>query len=316
MKFAYDALGQSLVVCDSKEVLVHDGTTLAPLWRHKLNTRVVAVHSDGKHIQALTSDGELITWNALSGVVRASIRLNTQPQAMDANRDGLLAIAGLDRLLIHNAQDVVFDLNMQADALAWGDNGLLAVAENQSFTILCGTDTNPSAQVVVDLPAKATSVRWNSKGFWLLACGAELISIDTQGHMETLKTTADEEPIVDVAVSPQGDRVALQLNETMATAMRWPTQEPIGQVLYMDRSIKGLAFGPSNWLGIGLVGGDGNKVDLATGTTHRTQAHQGRDKQDWALSVATAASIQSSGVTGLVMLSAIVVLLVAAVVVL
>ena len=55
----------------------------------------------------------------------------------------------------------------------------------------------------------------------------------------------------------------------------------MGRVGWPARSVEGVAFGPDVWLGAALDGGDGNKVNLATGAYHRTDPHEGRARNTW-----------------------------------
>lgn len=91
-----------------------------------------------------------------------------------------------------------------------------------------------------------------------------------------------------------GGRLAAQLSDRAVTLYAWPSLHIETQIEYVERVVRGLAFGPGNWLGVGLDHGDGNKIDVVTSATHRTDTHPGRTHRSWLLSVRGKQSILSA----------------------
>jgi hypothetical protein len=79
----------------------------------------------------------------------------------------------------------------------------------------------------------------------------------------------------------------MRLGDKTALVLQYPSRETDATISYFDRDITDVCFGPDPWLGIGMNLGDGNKINLETGATHRTDTHPGRDHHSWALSVST-----------------------------
>ena len=91
-------------------------------------------------------------------------------------------------------------------------------------------------------------------------------------------------PIGSMACAESG-HIAVRLGTTIALVLAWPSRETDATITYFDRAITDLCFGPDPWLGIGMDQGDGNKIDLETGATCRTDTHPGRDHHSWAVKV-------------------------------
>lgn len=94
-------------------------------------------------------------------------------------------------------------------------------------------------------------------------------------------TRSGEMKITDLAVSLDGSRFAMQLDDSMVVVLDDPPTDTVGQLRYPEMHPVGVRFGPGEWLGIGLHEGDANKLDLQTGALHRSDTHPGRDHHSW-----------------------------------
>jgi hypothetical protein len=140
-------------------------------------------------------------------------------------------------------------------------------------------------KVTVTLEGTISSVGWDPKGEWLASTGERVFRVARDGSSVARLTQASGyAPLVD-AVSRDGSRVALRLNDSTLVVLALPSRDTVATIRYLDRRIVGLAFGPGNWLGVGMNLGDGNKIDLADGRVHRTDTHPGRQHHSWLLEV-------------------------------
>ncbi|MEZ4466704.1 MAG: hypothetical protein R3F60_20350 [bacterium] len=289
--FDYDRQGRFIAMADGAEILVQDGPSEGPLWRmvgdHPLVG--VAIHQDA--IWTVDEAGHLIGRDASTGAQKAALEVGDGCRALAASDQGLLAIARAEEVVVIQGGAILRRLPVDdPTALAWSPTGMLGVGTAAGDIKAFKDDTTPSSEAT--LPAGVTALTWGggSEG-WLAGAGPTLFRLNAEG---IARVTGGPGDILSISASPSGHRVALQIGERIVLVLVMPSRDTLTTVQYMDRTVTGVRIGPGNWLGIGMDQGDGNKIDMVTGATHRTDTHPGRAHHSWMLKVATDPSVEAS----------------------
>lgn len=282
--FDYDRAGRSIVLTDGPEVLVHDGTTEGPVWRHTLSSRVVGVASTDRAIVALDDRGSLSFFEPATGALIAQTDTGQGARGLAALPDGICAIIGRSHATIADEEGVHRRLSASdPSCVAFSPDGMLLVGGRDGAIRVFTDGDAPFQEERLDDPVGGAA--WHPGGFWVVAAGVTVWRLDPAG-LERITGGPADMPIGSVACAASG-HIALRLGATTALVLAYPSRETDATITYFDRKITDVCFGPGDWLGIGMDQGDGNKIDLATGATHRTDTHPGRDHHSWALSVST-----------------------------
>lgn len=282
--FDYDLAGRSIVMADGDEVLVHDGASEGPLWRHTLGSRLVGVASTEPAIVTLDDRGTLTFFDAPTGAQTGCVDTGRGARALAALPDGTCAVLARGQVSIADDAGVHRRLDAgDATCVAFSTDGMICTGAPDG-TILIFTDTDtPFQEERLDAPIGA--IAWHPGGFWVVGAGAAVYRVDPAG-VERITGAPDAMPIGALACAPSG-HVAVRMGEQTVVVFAYPSRETDASMSWFDRQVTDIVFGPDDWLGIGLDKGDGNKINLATGATHRTDTHPGRTHNSWALSVST-----------------------------
>lgn len=282
--FDYDEEGYSIVLGDGRELLVHDGASEAPRWRSESPARLVGVASNSIGIVSLDELGVLTIWSHETATAVKSMNLALPATALASDYLGrCAAVHGGGVVVASGPEPCSFDV-AGATCAAFGGDGLLAVgAKTGELTVFDRKGAAPPA--VVQLDAAIADVAWNAGGFFFVATAASVYRLDG-GELTHVTNAPPGLGIASLACSASGHRLGLQLGDAMALVLAYPSRETEGNVTYGGRTICGMAFGPDDWFGVGMHGGDGNKFDLRTGATHRTDTHPGRTHNRWVLAAA------------------------------
>ncbi|KIG15802.1 hypothetical protein DB30_05220 [Enhygromyxa salina] len=281
--FDYDREGKRIVLTDGAELLVHDGESEAPLWRHTESSDIVGVASLEDRVVSVDSDGRVCWRDARSGDQLAQVQLDGTPRALAAGPKGQVAVALPDSVAIMTAGQL--DRHIAVDdprCLAWSPEGKLGVGSGTGTAYQFGSgETN---EFNADLPGPIGAIAWNEQGLWVMSVAHDVFRLSSES-LGRVTGTPDDTPIQNLACSPGGHYIAIQCSPSLILVLEYPSRETDAQVRYPDREITGLRFGPPPWLGVGLVGGDGNKFNLDNGGTNRTDTHEGRDHNRWMVMV-------------------------------
>jgi WD40 repeat protein len=233
---------------------------------------------------AVDERGTLSAFEAKSGSLLGRVDTGSGARAMAAMPDGLCAIISRSGVAVADDEGVHRRLTVNdPQCVAWSTDGMLLVGSGDgTLTVFAGEDA-PMQSEQLDEPIGA--VAWHPQGFWIVAAGITVYRLDPAG-LERITGGPADMPIGSIACAQSG-HIAMRLGDKTALVLQYPSRETDATISYFDRDITDVCFGPDPWLGIGMNLGDGNKINLETGATHRTDTHPGRDHHSWALSVST-----------------------------
>jgi hypothetical protein len=276
--FAYAADGHTLVLGDGAELLVHDGETEAPRWRADTGGRLVGVGANAIAVLSLDAEGTLRVWSHEQATAVRTHSLGVTPTALvhdDDGNVGALHAGGVVVLADGAPRAIAVDA---PTAAAFGAGGELLIGTRDGT--LHRYDATGAPAGTAQVPGPVRAIAWNAGGFFAVVNGAAIHRV-TGLEVAYVTRFPDEDPIVSIACSPRGDRIGVQGGPHLACVLSYPARETVGHVEYPERTITGIAFGPAPYFGVGLAGGDGNKIDLTTGDLHRTDTHPGRPHNRW-----------------------------------
>jgi hypothetical protein len=148
------------------------------------------------------------------------------------------------------------------------------------------------------LEAAVTSLCFNPAGFWIATSGDCVFRVAENGATSEQITRAEGATPDCVCASTDGSMLAMRLNDTLVIALALPSRDTVVQLGYMDRKVAGVAFGPGRLLGIGLLGGDGNVVDIPAKQLRRTDTFEGRPHNSWLVNTVIKPEALPGGLAG------------------
>ncbi|MEM9073105.1 MAG: hypothetical protein AAGE52_31665 [Myxococcota bacterium] len=268
--FAYH--GREILMAEGADVLAHDGSTEAPTWSASLGAPVLGLATWTEGSVAVSESGEGRRFGPSGDEVE---RFETDGAVGFAAATLSPHWAVLGGTAVHRSGGGPVDLPGPATAIAVAENGSVAVGGNGSFWVL------EEEWVAVSLPhVEVRHIHAVADGSWLVCNGPDVLRV--RGESATRLPIDLEQPPTFAAQSPDGQTIAVVWGDVAVTLVD-PAGTSKGQIIYGDKTVTGVAFGPSPWLGVGLSGGDGNKINLATGAVHRTDTHPGRQHNRWML---------------------------------
>ncbi|MBO6935635.1 MAG: hypothetical protein JJ863_11695 [Deltaproteobacteria bacterium] len=277
--FDYDPEGHSLVLADGRELLVHDGRTEGPRWRIEVGARLVGVGSNLLSIVSLDEVGQLTIWSHETATEVRSVALAVPATGLVHDAEGRCGAIHPGGVITLVGGDPLEHAVPGATAAAFAADGALLVGTGEGT--LHRFDAQGALVGTAQVPGPVADIAYGA-GFFLIANGGSVHRLD--GLEVSHVTNAPEgAPVKHAAVNEDGSRIALSAGDQQVYVLEYPSRETEGHAIYGDRTINGLAFGPGDWFGVGLDGGDGNKFDLRTGATHRTDTHPGRQHNRWIL---------------------------------
>jgi WD40 repeat protein len=283
--FAYDPIGSVLVVCDDHEVLVHRGADEAPKWRHHVDGDLVGLGAGGDTVITLENKGKLIFWSGADGVVLETIALGKDATSLAVTRNGSKCAAVVtDAVAVVCRDTAPIELAAPgATAAAWSRDGArLAIGDASGTVRVLSAAGEAVGATRIEEPV--TSLCFSPAGFWIATGGDRVFRVDEDGSGVEQITRAGGMTPDCACASTDGSMLAVRLSDTVMIALAYPSRETAVQLSYMERTIAGVAFGPDRLLGVGLVGGDGNIVDITEKQLRRTDTFDGRTHNRWLVS--------------------------------
>jgi WD40 repeat protein len=283
--FAYDPIGSVLVVFDGKEVLVHRGADEAPRWRHNVEGELAGLGAGGDTVITLEAQGKLIFWSGADGVVVETIALGEAARSLAVTRNGsacAIVVDGAILVVTRGSPSHRIDA-AGATAAAWSRDGArLAIGDASGAVRIVSSAGDAVGATKLEEPV--ASLCFSPAGFWIATGGDRIFRVAEDGASVEQITRAGGMAPDCVCASTDGSMFAVRLSETVMIALALPSRDTAVQLVYMDRKIAGVAFGPDRLLGVGLLDGDGNIVDITEKQLRRTDTFPGRTHNRWMVS--------------------------------
>ncbi len=298
-----------LLTIDERELLAYDAQSEAPKWKLSFPDALVAVAfvSSGA-IRGVQGQNPFRTTSSSSAavvldargrlhIVDTALGQTTGAAGEDASEGfgkpsalattsaaSVLAIATADAIHVWRSGERT-ELPLRVRALAFSTDGRsLAAGTDKGEIVVYAVGDDSKSPLEETYRAKAnvgtiSDVAAHPSGSWLIAGSSGLASTSSG----TTFSVTNHNRALRVRFDTEGKRVAIQHADRSVVIQDWKTLSVLARIEYIDRPIRGVAFGPDNWLGIAIDHGDANKVDLATSTVHRTDTHPDRTHRSWRL---------------------------------
>jgi hypothetical protein len=318
---AYGPEANVLLVVDGNELIAYDAHTEAPKWQVVFEAPLLSVMF--AHPQALPSvraggspwreaaathaaialddQGSFHAVDLALGNKLGSVGPFGKPRAAaSCVASGALAMAVDDKVLVWRSGQRIETRLSQVTALAFSaDGGTLAVGTAGGDVVMLSLEgparTASPAELQPAAPADAlvrtfethgvgavTDLVAHPSGAWLSAGASGVFAVTASGAQRLEKISAGA---LRARFDGPGARLAVQRAERAIVVYAWPGLSVVARIEYTGRPIRGLSFGAEDWLGVGLDQGDGNKIDIVTSATHRTDTAPGRTHRSWTLHV-------------------------------
>ncbi|MCC6751694.1 MAG: hypothetical protein IT371_28840 [Deltaproteobacteria bacterium] len=285
--FAYPPEGAVMVSAEGAVVLAHDGFDGRPLWQRTLDATVVGLAASPSGVAALDesgllsrlalSDGAPLAAKAVASSVRAFAHAARAEVAAILTEGSLLLVPG-DELPRTVAQVSAFAVAVRADgsAIAVGQpDGRVQVFDAASRTLLGGCQVQAAVQ----------SVTWSPLGHWVVAAGQQIVAVAPDGSHGELRYTARGNVVPEcLAPSVDGKLLGFRAGPHLVQVLEWGRSRLVGSAVY-EREVGAVAFGAGRSLGVGLDGGDADRLDLVTEEVFSTTGHPGRPTRSWTVAL-------------------------------
>jgi len=273
----YDKRGSVFALVDGAELLLHDGDSEGPLWRKTLDAPLVGVAADSDKVIAVTAAGTVTWFGPKTGDVQRTATFGTKVSLAVIAGDRVIA-ASIDKLLVLEGQPLA---DHGAKALAVAPNGEVLAVRETGALVLIKKDGTATTQTYDGVSPRA--VAFHPEGFWVLGLASKLLKWDGAATPTHITNLPADSKLDHVTCSDKA--IAIAWDEHMVVALEWPSKETLGSLNYLERKVRGIAFGPWPWLGVALDLGDGNKFNLTDARLHRSDTHPGRKHHSWMVSV-------------------------------
>ena len=311
---AYGPDEHVLLTFDGRDVLAYDAQTEAPKWLLALDEPVLALafadpmglpgaqggspwrSAAARTAVAVDAAGALHTIDVSAGQETSKHGPFGKPLAFAvavAGAGAVVALATEDRLHLWRGGDHA-EIPGRASAIAISNDGAtLAIggADGSLRLLSIIGNANPVETFCAVVHGGITDLVQHPGGTWIAAGKSGISTVTGEGPQRLASLPAD---VTRVRLDGRGRRLAAQLGDRTVAVYAWPSLELLTRIEYVDRRVCGLSFGTADWLGLALDHGDGNKIDVATSATHRTDTHPGRTHRSWLLSVRGKESILSA----------------------
>ena len=302
---AYDEDSHFLLVLDKTELCAYDAATEAPRWQTSFDEQTLFSVSFA-HPSALPPMGGANPWreaasdriaivvDAQGGIHATELtrgqRLGSlppfgKPRAVaSSTANQQFALAAGNQVHIWHAGVVREVLLERVAALSFSRDGktlAIGTEDGQFFTTSLDGASAPPESIVRGI-GTVTAIASHPDGIWFVTSEAGAFQIANGRSSRIDKIPAGAQRVV---FDGPGKRIAVQRHDRALAAYSWPALSVIARVEYIERPIRGVSFGAENWLGIALDHGDGNKIDVVTSATHRTDTAPGRQHRSWLLRV-------------------------------
>jgi hypothetical protein len=290
--FAYAPNGESIVCADGDELLVYDGESEAPRWRKPLGAPLVGVLAVPPYVAALDESGtfrwflaedgspvldpdasKLVSERSVGAPARSIANAQWTNLAVVLVEEGvvLLPWAGEPRPLELEGRPTCVAMDVTGSNVAvGGSDGRLTVFDSELAVATWSSELGSAVQ----------SVAWCSRGHWVAAAGSTIFSVQELGNRAERWISVGGEPET-LACSTDGQLLAWRAGAHAVQVLHCSSRKVVARVTYEKEVVGQISFGPDRWLGIGLAGGEANKINLVTQSVRRTETHPGRRQRSW-----------------------------------
>jgi hypothetical protein len=271
-----------LTSTDRLEVFICHGEEEHAVHVIALDHPVVGVRNTPELVLALDAQGNLYGLDPRTGA-RAWVRpIGPDPRSLTALESGRWAVAHGEGITwgdvaqpggevpLGGAQYAAFDPTGQrlAYVTAAGDFGVVTPGQPPGPTQALGF--------------ASTGLAHSRLGYWLVSTTRGIFRVPTEGgEPELFLKWGGEHPPEGVVCSRNGRVCAFAVGTDCVALFGVEVDTNCGGIVYHDREVGELDFGPEAWLGIGIGRGDGNKIDLLHGSCHRTDPPPDRPRNRW-----------------------------------
>lgn len=293
--YCYSAHGNVIVLADGPELLVYSANNDQGIWKLMAEDILMGVGVTEDQVLAVDAAGRITAYRAIDGHQQYQLDTDTAPIAVRISPQGHVAILEADGLCI--VRPGVDPLRLpwsQPRVAAWGpDEASLGVggADGQFHVV---DPTSGGAWGSQALGAAITGVAWRANGTWAVAHGQQVSFVSGDGT-ELAGSLPVGGPTGEVTVSVDGAILAVVSGPQKVTLFELAGNAPVGDVTF-QRDVLHLQFGPKHWLGFGFDDGDANRLDVASGSITRTQAHPGRGQNAWAMNASVNQALVRGGI--------------------
>ena len=300
---AYDRRGRILALVDGGELLVHDGETGEAMWRESFDEELLGVAIAGDELVVVGELGLCVRLTFLRREV-TRIDLNLQCEAFAIRDDGTLAVAHERSVSLALGAEVRRLERVNVSALAFSaDGATLLLARGEKKSKLEWLDaTTLECLGALALKTRVHAIVARGSAFYV-AHGTQLDRLTTPEEPPRSIVPDAGFVITDIAFGEgRNAPFALQCERSTIDVYDPTSLKRSLRLQYPMRVTRGVAFGPQRWLGIGLSGGDANRIHLDERSVTRTTTHPGREHAKWIVSVDEGAGvprIEGDGARGL-----------------
>lgn len=227
---------------------------------------------------ALDAEGTLHAIDAVLGRVLGTVPHEGLVPVGLASGGDALAVAFEDRVIVHRGA-TKNEVMKRASALAFSRDGL---------TIAIGTARGdlffydvPSQKLTAVEPPGGTiaDIAPRPGGGWLVSSERGMTAVHSQKIEKQLNGQVNG-----VVTNVAGKQLAVHRSEASVVLYHWPPTTPIGRVSATGGTIRDVAFGADNKVGIAMAGGGGAIVDTETFAVLRTAQVPGEKRARWLVS--------------------------------
>lgn len=278
---AYDKQGAVFALREGAELLVHDGDSEGPLWRKMLDGDIVGLGADSEHVAAVTTAGTVTWFGAKSGELAGT-------GAVGSSVESSVFVGATTCVAVTPSR--IVSVTQAGGATTVAEHGARAIGVRPSDGAVCVHEAGELVEIASGSRSLApfgnvvSAIAWHPGGFWLVAAENKILRWDGTSAPSHVTQIPDAGAIEHLAATDNA--IAFAWDKKYVGEMAWPSKETLGDLVYIDKDVEGVDFGPWPWLGVALSEGDANKHNLLQPSRlHRSDTHPGREHHSWLVRV-------------------------------
>ncbi len=283
--FAFGYAGRWLTSTHEHEVFICDGQEDHTVHIVPLDTRVTGVRNTTRSVLALDRAGTIYGLDPSTGQRAWQHAIGREGLGLAATEHGRWAVVHaegvawgegaqpLGSVPLADARHAAFDPSGEVLAIVTADGTL-------TLTPLAG-----GVPTILALGFAATGLCHSRLGYWLVSTARGVFRVPVDGREPELYLKwGGDDPPTGIVCSGNGRLCAFTTESRVVVLFGVERDLNCGAIIYADREVGELEFGPDAWLGVGIGLGDGNKIDLLrSGACRRTDPPPGRTRNRWML---------------------------------